>query len=49
MPLQRCQRENKTGWRYGKSGKCYLGPDAKKKAIKQGLVITRKTGEKFAP
>lgn len=36
MPLQRCEN---TGWRWGKEGKCYKGPEAKKKAIKQGLVI----------
>jgi hypothetical protein len=38
MPLQRCGDGGK-GWRWGKSGKCYLGPGAKKKAIKQGLAV----------
>jgi len=36
MPLQRC---GEGGWRWGKEGKCYTGPGAKKKAIKQGIVI----------
>lgn len=35
MPLKKCGN----GWKWGDSGKCYEGPDAKKKAIKQGLVI----------
>lgn len=38
MPLQRCGEGGK-GWRWGDSGKCYTGPGAKKKAIKQGLAI----------
>src|ERR1041385_461551 len=38
MPLQRCGKDGK-GWQWGKHGKCYLGPDAKKKAIKQALAI----------
>jgi len=36
MPLQRCGEGNK-GWRWGEKGQCYSGPNAKKKAIKQGL------------
>jgi len=36
MPLQRCGEGGK-GWRWGSKGKCYMGPGAKKKAIKQGL------------
>lgn len=38
MPLQKCGEGNK-GWRWGKSGKCYTGPGAKRKAIKQGVAI----------
>lgn len=38
MPLQRCGKDNK-GWRWGQSGKCYTGPGAKQKAIKQGVAI----------
>lgn len=38
MPLENCSVNGKSGWRWGKSGKCYTGDDAKKKAIKQGYV-----------
>ncbi len=34
IPLMKCEKD---GWKYGDSGKCYHGPDAKKKAVKQGL------------
>ena len=37
MPLQKCSSNGMSGWKYGNSGKCYTGPDGKKKAIKQGL------------
>ncbi|MBU0959379.1 MAG: hypothetical protein KKB31_05535 [Nanoarchaeota archaeon] len=40
MPIQKCRRKNKSGWRYGDSGKCYLGPNAKEKAKKQGRAIS---------
>ena len=39
MPLQRCTAEGASGWRWGESGKCYVGPDAKAKAIAQGVAI----------
>ena len=39
MPLKRCQRDGKDGWKYGDSGRCYTGPDAKEKARKQGVAI----------
>ena len=39
MPLQKCKEKGKSGWRWGKSGKCYTGAGAKKKAIKQALAI----------
>lgn len=39
MPLQRCQDQGKNGWKWGDSGKCYTGPDAKEKAKKQGQAI----------
>ncbi len=38
MPLQRCGEGGK-GWQWGKSGKCYTGPGAKQKAIKQMRAI----------
>lgn len=36
MPVQQCQVKGKGGWRWGRSGKCYTGDDAKGKAAKQG-------------
>lgn len=36
MPLKRCQTNNKKGWKWGDSGKCYL---SKQKALKQGRAI----------
>jgi hypothetical protein len=39
MPLKECQENNKNGWKWGDSGKCYTGPGAKKKALKQGRAI----------
>lgn len=46
MPVQKCQSKGKSGWKYGKEGKCYTGKDAKKKAIKQGLAIAQQQGRK---
>jgi len=39
MPVQRCTSNGKSGYRWGTKGKCYTGPGAKKKAIKQGVAI----------
>ena len=39
MPLKRCSENKDSGWKWGDSGKCYTGRDAKKKAIKQGVAI----------
>ena len=39
MPLKRCQSEGESGWKWGDSGHCYVGPDAKAKAIAQGVAI----------
>jgi len=39
MPLKKCSSDQKSGYKWGNEGKCYTGPDAKKKAIKQGLAI----------
>lgn len=37
MPLQRCSADGKSGWKWGDSGHCYIGPGAKRLAINQGL------------
>ena len=39
MPLKNCTVDGKAGYQWGNAGKCYTGPDAKKKAIKQGVAI----------
>ena len=39
MPRQPCTSNGKKGTKYGKSGKCYTGPDQKSKAMKQGQAI----------
>jgi hypothetical protein len=39
MPLKKCSNDGKSGYKWGDSGNCYTGPDAKKKAIKQGIAI----------
>lgn len=39
MPLQKCSNDDKSGYKWGSSGQCYTGPDAKKKALKQGIAI----------
>lgn len=40
MPLMRCGKGRK-GWKFGKSGKCYLGRGAREKAARQGRAIKR--------
>lgn len=37
MPLEKCSANGTSGFRWGQQGKCYTGPGAKKKAIRQGL------------
>jgi len=39
MPLKKCTVDGKSGWKWGDSGKCYTGPDAKEKALEQGRAI----------
>ena len=39
MPLKTCTVDGKSGYQYGDQGKCYTGPGAKKKAIRQGVAI----------
>ena len=42
MPLKKCSSDGKSGWKWENSGKCYVGPGGKKKAIKQGLSYDQK-------
>lgn len=41
MPLQRCLREGKAGWRWGREGYCFTGDNAKNKALSQAVAILR--------
>lgn len=47
MPLKQCEVDGKSGWKYGDSGKCYVGEGAKRKAILQGVAIAQNSGEKL--
>lgn len=39
MPLKRCTSGGKSGWKWGDSGKCYTGKDAKQKALAQATAM----------
>jgi hypothetical protein len=46
MPVQECQLDGKSGYKWGREGKCYTHNDtpsskkqARKKALEQGLAI----------
>ncbi|MEM3063129.1 MAG: hypothetical protein QW303_06280, partial [Nitrososphaerota archaeon] len=39
MPIKPCQYKGQKGYKWGDSGKCYTGPNAKEKALKQGRAI----------
>lgn len=39
MPIEKCTANGKSGYRWGKSGKCYTGPGARQKALKQGRAV----------
>lgn len=39
MPLKKCTKNGKLGWKWGDSGKCYTGKNAKEKAKEQGRAI----------
>lgn len=39
MPIQRCQVDGKSGYRWGKSGKCYIGKGGRRRAIQQARAI----------
>ena len=39
MPLKKCQKNGKQGWKWGDEGECYIGPSGKNKATRQGIAI----------
>jgi len=42
MPIQKCVKDGKSGWKWGKSGKCYTGKNARDRALKQMKAIMAK-------
>jgi len=46
MPVRRCTKGGKSGKKWGKSGKCYIGKGAKSKALKQGRAIKASQNKK---
>lgn len=47
MPVMKCTKDGKSGYKWGKSGHCYTGKGAKAKAEKQGRAI-KANWDKFA-
>lgn len=39
MPIKKCEKNGKPGYKWGDEGYCYTGPDAKDKARLQGVAI----------
>lgn len=39
MPVTTCQRNGKSGHKWGEEGFCYTGPGSKEKAARQGRAI----------
>ncbi len=47
MPIKECQINGESGYKWGDQGKCYVGEDAKQKAINQGISIGEFEFESF--
>lgn len=41
MPVKRCQKSGRPGYKFGDAGKCFTGPNAKAMAAEQGRAIKR--------
>lgn len=48
MPVQECTKDGKKGWKWGKQGKCYTGPNGKQQAADQGAAIHAGDKKKLA-
>ena len=46
MPIKPCSKGGKKGYKYGSSGKCYVGKGARAKAARQGRAIKARQGKK---
>lgn len=49
MPLKRCSKDGKQGWKWGDQGTCYVGPQAKKQALKQAAAIKEQENNSMIP
>lgn len=45
MPIKECQIGGVKGYKWGDEGTCYTGRDAKQKAIRQAIAISKDIGE----
>lgn len=45
MPIKKCSVDGKSGYKYGDSGHCYTGPNAKEKALLQMRAIKSNSSE----
>lgn len=45
MPLKQCSIDGVPGYKWGDSGTCYTGSDAKEKALEQGKAIEASKSE----
>ena len=39
MPLNRCTKNGTKGWKWGDSGTCYIGSNARRNALRQAQAI----------
>lgn len=46
MPVQRCTINGKTGFKWGNSGKCFVGREGRSKARRQGRAISASKSRK---
>lgn len=45
MPVMECSKDGQSGFKWGESGACYIGPDARSMAEKQGLAVEASRGD----
>lgn len=44
MPIERCQKDGKPGFKFGPNGTCFTGSGARAKAARQGRAIEANQG-----
>jgi hypothetical protein len=45
MPINKCKKGNRKGYKFGKRGKCYIGEGGRKAAARQGRAIKSRGGK----